>query len=79
MSAPGDVTNQRRHLALLVHGDAAVLLSRTVEPADGGAFKGADGSDLGSFQRLVPSAGTQFEPGNARHSPGRLDLGQGRA
>lgn len=37
--ALGDVTDQRQHLALLVDRDAAVLLSRTVEPADGGAFK----------------------------------------
>src|SRR5438105_1893744 len=44
--ALGDVTDQRQHPAPLVDRDAAVLLSRTVEPADGGAFEGDDGSDV---------------------------------
>src|SRR5580704_4447909 len=44
--ALGDVADQRQHLALLVDGDAAMLLGRAVEPADGGAGEGTDGSDL---------------------------------
>jgi hypothetical protein len=50
--ALGDVADQRQYLALLADRDATVLLSRAVELADGGAFEGADGSDLGSLQPL---------------------------
>jgi hypothetical protein len=48
----GDITDQRQHLALFANRDAAVLLRRPVEPADGRALKGADGGDLRSFQAL---------------------------
>jgi hypothetical protein len=65
--ALGDVTDQRQHFALLVDRDAAVLLSRRVEPADGGAFKGADGSDLRSFQ---PLAARELCQGATASSPG---------
>jgi hypothetical protein len=46
----GDITDQRQHLALLVYRDAAVLLGRAVEPANGGAFEAADGGDLRGFE-----------------------------
>jgi hypothetical protein len=46
----GAVADQRQHLALLVNRDAAVLLRRPVEPADGRALERADGGDLRGFE-----------------------------
>jgi MFS family permease len=65
----GDVTDQRQHLALLLNRDAAGVLGHMVEPADGGALKAADGSDLRRFQTLsaranCSSAATASSPGS---------------
>jgi hypothetical protein len=60
--ALGDISDERQQLALLVDHDAAVILGRAVEPADGGVLEGADGSDLRGFQAL--RAGELGQGGN---------------